>query len=219
MRVKEMMTKNPITVQPDTLVLDARRIMKEKNIHRLPVVEKGKLIGIVTKHDLLDAAPSPATPVSVHDLNYLLSKMKVKEIMKKNPVTVTPNTPFEDALRIGQEKKIGSFPVVDKGKLVGITTESDIIRFLIHALGIHEEGSRITIVGLGEKLGELEKIISITNQNKTMILSMIVLPRRQKGEWMIELRLNTKNPKRIIQNFKKEGFNVTWAVATVKEGW
>jgi acetoin utilization protein AcuB len=219
MRVKEMMTKNPVTIEPDTLVLDARRIMKEKNIHRLPVVEKGKLIGIVTKHDLLDAAPSPATPVSVHDLNYLLSKMKVKEIMKKNPVTVTPNTPFEDALRVGQEKKIGSFPVVDKGKLVGITTESDIVRFLIHALGIHEEGSRITIVGLGEKLCELEKIISITNQNKTMILSMIVLPRRKKGDWMIELRLNTKNPKKIIERFKKEGFNVTWAVASVKAEW
>jgi acetoin utilization protein AcuB len=219
MRVKEMMTKNPVTIEPDTLVLDARRIMKEKNIHRLPVVEKCKLIGIVTKHDLLDAAPSPATPVSVHDLNYLLSKMKVKEIMKKNPVTVTPNTPFEDALRVGQEKKIGSFPVVENGKLVGITTESDIVRYLIHALGIHEEGSRITIVGLGEKLGELEKIISITNQNKTMILSMIVLPRRKKGDWMIEPRLNTKNPKRIIQNFKKEGFHVTWAVAPVKEEW
>jgi acetoin utilization protein AcuB len=186
--------------------------MKEKNIHRLPVLEKGKLIGIVTKHDLLDAAPSPATPVSVHDLNYLLSKMKVKEIMKTN-------TPFEDALRIGQEKKIGSFPVVENGKLVGITTESDIIRFLIHALGIHEEGSRITIVGLGEKLGELEKIISITNQNKTMILSMIVLPQRKKGDWMIELRLKTKNPKKIIQNFKKDGFDVTWAVAPVKEEW
>jgi acetoin utilization protein AcuB len=219
MRVKEMMTKNPVTVGPDTLVLDARRIMKEKNIHRLPVLEKGKLIGIVTKHDLLDAAPSSATPVSVHDLNDLLSKMKVKEIMKKNPVTVTPNTPFEDALRIGQERKIGSFPVVENGKLVGITTESDIVRYLIHALGIHEEGSRITIVGLGEKLGELEKIISITDKNKTMILSMIVLPQRKKGDWMIELRLNTKNPKKIIQNFKKDGFNVTWAVAPVKEEW
>jgi acetoin utilization protein AcuB len=219
MRVKEMMTKNPVTVEPDTLVLDARKIMKEKNIRRLPVVEKGKLVGIVTKHDLLEAEPSPATPVSLHELNYLLSKMKVEEIMEKNPVTVTPNTPFEDALRIGQEKKIGSFPVVENGKLVGITTESDIVRYLIHALGIHEKGSRITIVGLGEKLGELEKIISITNQNKTMILSMIVLPRRQKGEWMIELRLNTKNPKKIIQNFKKEGFNVTWAVAPVKEEW
>jgi acetoin utilization protein AcuB len=219
MKVKEMMTKNPITVQPDTLVLDAQRIMKEKNIRRLPVVEKGKLVGIVTKHDLLEAAPSPATPVSVHDLNYLLSKMKVKEMMRKNPVTVTPDTPFEDALRVGQEKKIGSFPVVDKGKLVGITTESDIVRFLIHSLGIHEEGSRITIVGLGKKLGDLEKIISITDRNKTMILSMIVLPRRQKGEWMIELRLNTNNPKTIIQDFKKEGYNVTWAVAPVKAEW
>ena len=204
MRVKEMMTKNPVTVEPDTLVLDARKIMKEKNFRRLPVVEKGKLVGIVTKHDLLEAAPSLATPVSVHDLNYLVSKMKVKEIMKKNPVTVTPNTPFEDVLRIGQEKKIGSFPVVENGKLVGITTESDIVRYLIHAFGIHEEGSRITIVGLGEKLGELEKIISITNQNKTMILSMIVLPRRKKGDWMIELRLNTKNPKRIIQNLRRK---------------
>jgi acetoin utilization protein AcuB len=219
MRVKEMMTKDPVTIEPDTLVLDARRIMKEKNIRRLPVIEKGKLVGIVTKHDLLDAEPSPATPVSLHELNYLLSKMKVKEMMRKNPVTVTPNTPFEDALRIGQEKKIGSFPVVENGKLVGITTESDIVRYLIHVLGIHEEGSRITIVGLGEKLGELEKIISITNQNKTMILSMIVLPRRKKGDWMIELRLNTKNPKKIIQNFKKDGFNVTWAVASVKAEW
>jgi acetoin utilization protein AcuB len=214
MRIKQMMTENPVTVSPDTLVLDAQRIMKEKNIRRLPVVDKGKLVGIVTKTELLENAPSVA-----HGLNDLLSKMKVKEIMRKNPVTVTPETPFEDALRIGQEKKIGSFPVVDDGKLLGITTESDIVRFLIRALGIHEEGSRITIVGLGEKLGELEKIISITNQNKNMILSMIVLPRRQKGEWMIELRLNTKNPKRIIENFKKEGFNVTWAVAPVKAEW
>jgi len=214
-----MMTKNPVTVNPDTLVLDAQKIMKQKNIRRLPVVEKGKLVGIVTKHDVLEAEPSPGTPMSLHELNYLLSKMKVKEIMEKNPVTITPDTPFEDALRIGQEKKIGSFPVVDKGKLVGIATESDIVRFLIHALGIHEEGSRIEIVGLGKKLGELEKIISIVNQNKTLILSMITVPRPQKGDWMIELRLNTKDPKTIIQNFKKEGFNVTWAVAPVKAEW
>ena len=73
MRVKEMMTKNPVTVQPDTLVLEARKIMKEKNIRVLPVVEKSKLVGIVTKHDLLEATPSPATPMSLHDLNYLLS--------------------------------------------------------------------------------------------------------------------------------------------------
>ena len=118
MRTKDLMTKNPITVDSETLVLDAQRIMKENNIRRLPIVDKGKLVGIITQHDLLEAAPSPATSLSIHELNYLLSKMKVKEIMKKNPVTLTPDTPFEEALRIGQEKKIGSFPVVDNGKLV-----------------------------------------------------------------------------------------------------
>jgi acetoin utilization protein AcuB len=145
--------------------------------------------------------------------------MKVKEIMKKNPVTITPDTLFEDALRIGQEKKIGSFPVVENGKLVGIATESDIVRFLIHTLGIHEEGSRIEIVGLGEKLGELEKAISIVNQHGTIILSMISLSRPEKKDWMIILRLKTSDPDPIVQDFKKAGFKVTRAVASLKKEW
>jgi len=211
MRIRDMMTKNPMTVDSDTYVLDAQKIMKENNIRRLPVVEKGKLVGIVTKHDLLEASPSPATSLSIHELNYLLSKMKVKEIMKKNPVTFNPDTPFEEALRIGQERKIGSFPVVDKGKLVGIATESDIIRFLTGALGIREEGSRITIEGLGGKLNDLEKIISIVNQHETIILSMISLPRPEKKDWMIVLRLKTSNPDPIVKDFKKAGFNVTYS--------
>jgi len=206
-----MMTKNPVTVDSSTLVLDAQKIMKEHNIRRLPIVDKGKLVGIVTQHDLLEASPSPATSLSVHELNYLLSKMKVRDIMKKNPVTVPPDTPFEDALRIGQEKKIGSFPVVDKGKLVGIATESDIVRFLTRALGISEEGSRITIEGLGGKLGDLEKITAIVDQHKTIILSMISSPRPEKGDWMIVLRLKTTDPNPIVRDFKKAGFNVTYS--------
>ncbi len=88
MRVRDMMTRDPITVQPETLVMDARKIMKENNIRRLPVVEKGKLVGIVTKYDLLEASPSSATSLSVYELNYLLAKLKVKEIMTKAPVGV-----------------------------------------------------------------------------------------------------------------------------------
>ena len=206
-----MMTKNPVTVDSETLVMDAQKIMKENNVRRLPVVDKGKLLGIVTKHDILEASPSPATSLSVHELNYLLSKMKVKEIMKKNPVTLTPDTPFEEALKIGQEKKIGSFPVVENGKLVGIATESDIVRFLTRALGVREEGSRITIEGLGGKLSDLEKIISIVNQHNTIVLSMISLPRTEKKEWMIVLRLKTSSPDPIVKDFKKAGFNVTYS--------
>jgi len=210
MRIKDIMTKNPFTVESDTLVLEAQKIMKEKNIRRLPIVDKGKLTGIVTQHDLLAASPSPATSLSIYELNYLLSKMKVKEIMKKNPVTVGPDTPFEEALRIGQEKKIGSFPVVEDGKLVGITTESDIVRVLTRALGIREEGSRVTIEGLGGKLGELQKIISIVDQHQTVILSMMTFPRPEKKDWMIVLRLKTANPDPIVKDFKKGGFNVTY---------
>ena len=211
MRIRDMMTRNPITVDSETLVLDARRIMKENNIRRLPIMDKGKLVGIVTKHDLLEAAPSPATSLSIYELNYLLSKMKVKDIMKKNPTTVTPDTPFEEALKVGQEKKIGAFPVVEGEKLVGITTESDIIRFLTRALGIKEEGSRITIEGLGGKLGDLERIVTIANQHHTIVLSMMSLPRPQKKDWMIVLRLKTNDPDPIVKDFKKAGFNVTYA--------
>jgi len=211
MRIRDMMTKNPVTVDSETLVMDAQKIMKENNVRRLPVVDKGKLLGIVTKHDILEASPSPATSLSVHELNYLLSKMKVKEIMKKNPLTLTLDTPFEEALKIGQEKKIGSFPVVENGKLVGIATESDIVRFLTRALGVREEGSRITIEGLGGKLSDLEKIISIVNQHNTIVLSMISLPRTEKKEWMIVLRLKTSSPDPIVKDFKKAGFNVTYS--------
>lgn len=211
MRIRDIMTKNPITVDSETLVLDAQKIMKENNIRRLPIVEKGKLVGIVTQHDILEASPSPATSLSIHELNYLLAKMKVKEVMKKNPVTLTSDMPFEEALKIGQEKKIGSFPVVDKGKLVGIATESDIVRFLTRSLGLREEGSRITIEGLGGKLSDLERIISIVNQHGTIILSMISLPRSEKKDWMIVLRLKTSDPDPIVKDFKKAGFNVTYS--------
>jgi len=211
MRIKDVMTRNPVTVDSETLVLEAQKIMKENNIRRLPVVDKGKLVGLVTKHDLLEASPSPATSLSVFELNYLLAKMKVKEIMKKNPVTITPDTPFEEALKLGQEKKIGSFPVVENGKLVGITTESDIIRFVTRVLGIKEEGSRITIEGLGGKFGDLEKIVSVANQHHTVILSMMSLPKSDKKDWMIVLRLKTNDPDPVVKDFKKAGFNVTYS--------
>jgi acetoin utilization protein AcuB len=211
MRIRDVMTRNPITIDSETLIWEAQKIMKENNIRRLPIMDKGKLVGIITQHDLLAASPSPATSLSVYELNYLLSKMKVKEIMKKNPVTLTPETPFEEALKIGQEKKIGSFPVMENGKLIGIATESDIVRFMTRALGISEEGSRITIEGLGGKLSDLERIIQIVNEHHTIILSMISMPRSEKKDWMIVLRLKTTDPDPIVRDFKKAGFNVTYS--------
>jgi acetoin utilization protein AcuB len=210
MRLRDVMTKNPITVESESLLLDARKVMKEHNFRRLPVVDKGKLVGIVTKQDLDEAMPPPTSATSAYEFRSL-SRMRVKEIMKKNPLTFTPDTLFEEALKIGQKNKISSFLVVDNGKLVGITTESDIVRLLTRALGLEEEGSRITIEGLGRKLGgELQQIITIIDKNKTVLLSMLSLPRPEKSDWMIVLRVKTREPGPMVGDLKKAGFNVTY---------
>jgi len=210
MKIKDVMTENPITVDAHTLVIDAQRIMKEKNIRRLCVTEKGKLVGIVTHHDLLKASPSPATSLSIWEINYLWGKMKVSDVMTKNPISVSPETTFEEALLLGQQKKIGSFPVVDNGNLVGITTESDIVRLVTRVLGLGEEGSRITIEGLELKLGGLSKIISVVDQHQVIILSMMSLPRPEKGDVMMVMRLRTKNPEGIVADLKKMGLSVSY---------
>jgi acetoin utilization protein AcuB len=210
MRIRDMMTKNPITVDSETLVIDAQKIMTENNVRRLPIVDKGKLVGIVTQHDLLMASPSPAISLSIHELNYLLSKMKVKEIMKKNPVTLTPDTPFEEVLKIGQDKKISSYLVVENGKLVGIATESDLVRFVTRVLGLQDEGARITIEGLGGEPGELQQVISILDQHKTAVLSMMSFQKADKKDWMMVLRLKTRTPEAIVNDLKKKGFKVTY---------
>ncbi len=211
MRIRDVMTRNPITVGSETLILDALRIMKENNIRRLPVVDRGRLVGIVTKKDVDEAAPAPKTASSAYDFRYFQSQMKVSEVMKKDPVTLHPDTVFEEALKIGKEKKISSFPVVEDGKLVGISTESDIVRFLTRVLGLEEEGTRITIEGLGGKLeGKLQEIVSIIEKNKTVLLSMLSLRRPERKDWMIALRLKTRNPDPIANEFRAAGFNVTY---------
>ena len=128
MKIRDIMTENPITVDHESSILEAMGIMKDNNIRRLPVVDKDRLVGIVTEMTILEASPSPATPLSIHQVRYLIEK--VKNIMVKNPITIPPDTNFKDVLRLWQEKRIGAFPVVDKGKLVGITTESDLVRFV-----------------------------------------------------------------------------------------
>ena len=210
MRIRDVMTKSPITVSSDALVFDARRIMKEKNFRRLPVVDKGKLLGIVTLQDINEAVPSPTDSSSAHEYYSIYSKMKVNEIMKTNPFTVSPDTPFEQVLKIGQDKKISSYLVVENGKLVGIATESDLVRFVTRVLGLQDEGARITIEGLGGEPGELQQVISILDQHKTAVLSMMSFQKADKKDWMMVLRLKTRTPEAIVNDLKKKGLKVTY---------
>ena len=131
MYVREYMQTKVVTVTPDTPLEEAEKLMNDFNIRRLPVVEDGKLVGLVTKHRLKRLE--------------LTGPTKVKQVMVKDPITVTPDTMVVDVALLGQERQIGTFPVVDRGKLVGIMTATDIFNIQAQALGFGKAGLRLHI--------------------------------------------------------------------------
>ena len=130
--VKKWMTPNVVFIAPDTRLPEAHRLMSEKNIRRLPVVQDGQLVGIVTRSDVRGAEPSTATSLSIWEMSYLLANLKIEEIMTRNPVTVSSETTISEAARMMLENKIGGLPVIDETRrLAGIITESDIFRLVV----------------------------------------------------------------------------------------
>jgi acetoin utilization protein AcuB len=158
MLVKQRMSHHPITIMPDTPVSEALSFMRQNQVRRLPVLNrKGELVGIVSEKDLLYASPSPATSLSVYEVGYLLSKLKVEEIMTKKVITVGADAPIEEAARILIDNKVGGLPVMREGKLVGIITETDIFKTIMEMMGAREQGLRLTL-SLEDKPGVLSQI-------------------------------------------------------------
>jgi acetoin utilization protein AcuB len=157
MFVGERMSHPIISVAPDMPVHDALDMFKRERIRRAPVVKEGKLVGIVSDKDLLNASPSPATSLSIWEMNYLLSKVTVSEVMTKNVMIVSEDTPIEEAARIMADNKIGGLPVMRDGHVVGIITETDLFKIFLEFMGAREKGVRITAL-LDDKPGQLAKI-------------------------------------------------------------
>jgi acetoin utilization protein AcuB len=210
MKVRDMMSTNVITVTEDTLVNTAKKIMEAHGIRRLPVMKKNKLVGLVTKHMLLEAAPSPATSLNIWELNYLLAKMTVKEVMVKNPFAISPDMPVEEALQLGQDKGFGAFPVVEDGRLVGVVTESDIVRMMTRVLGVRDKGKKIDI-RVPAQFGNMNRIMDILDRRKAVLLSMMTLPPEEgENEWLVMLRVRSEDAEPIAQDLQKSGFRVTY---------
>jgi acetoin utilization protein AcuB len=158
MLVGERMTRDPVVIRDDTPIDEAMKIMRDNKVRRLPVLNsKGALVGIVSERDLLYASPSPATSLSVYELHYLLSKIAVAEVMTSVVITVTEDTPLEEAARIMADNKIGGLPVMSNGELVGIITETDLFKIFLELLGAREMGVRLAMLVSDEK-GMLAKV-------------------------------------------------------------
>ncbi len=169
MLVGERMSKPVISINPEVTIVDALNLMKAEHIRRTPIIKDGKLIGIVSDKDLLNASPSPATSLSIWEINYLIGKITVEEVMTKNIMTVTEDTPIEQAARIMADNKIGGLPVMRNGNLVGIITETDIFKLFTELMGARAIGVRITAL-IDDIPGQLAKLTeSIAQKNGSFV--------------------------------------------------
>ncbi len=208
MYVKDWMTTDPIVVSPDTPIMEAQKIMRENRIRRLPVVDKGRLVGIVTYRDLIEASPSEATTLSIHELNYLLSKLTVKDVMTTELVVVGPNDTAEQAALLGAEKGVGALPVVHRGKLVGIATESDIFRFYLAMLGAREDLCRITLEDVDVQQGTLREICEVVEGAGGVVVSIFSIPQKASDLRMVMIRARARSERALIKALKEAGYRI-----------
>ncbi len=173
MLLRDWMAKDVMTVDENTSLMRATRIMKENAIRRLPVVSHGKLTGIVTDRDVKDASPSKTTSLDVHELYYLLAEMKVKDVMTPNPLTLRGHDSLEKAALIMLGSKISGIPVADEnGHLEGLLSETDVLRGFIHSTGI-KNGAVQYVFDLEDKPGSVTEVIKVMRDYKARILSVL----------------------------------------------
>jgi len=208
MLAQDYMTKAVVTAHPDDLVVDVRKMMQDEGVRHVPIVEDGGLVGIVSLNSLRDAAPSKATDLSVHEVNFLLSKMVIKDVMKKDVQTCGPDAHVEDVARIMQTRRIGAMPVVKDGKLKGMLTNDDMFRILMKILGMEGPGKRITMElerGRGELLVDIVKAVKSRGK---FIKSLLSIESPRPGRQTVLLHLDPSDMTEVLDDLREQGFDI-----------
>jgi acetoin utilization protein AcuB len=212
MFVKDRMTVNPVTISDMAPIIEAGEIFHKNNFARLPVMHDGKLVGVITQDDLLKVSPSQATTLSVWELNYVLSKLLIKDAMTKNPIIIAPDATLEEAALLMREKEVGALPVVEGNKLVGIITESDIFDAFLDLMGLKRTGTRISI-DLENRIGVIAEITDLIKNEGINIVSLALF-HRDVASGELVLRLDSHEAEKAIDKIKAKGYKVlhiaTW---------
>lgn len=196
MLVGERMSHPVITVSPDTPIQEALKLMRAENISRTPVVENGKMVGIVTENDLLNASPSKATTLSIWEINYLLSKVTVREVMTKKVYTIEEDCPIEEAACRMVDKDISGLPVMRNGEVVGIITEHDLFKIFIEMMGARQSGLRVSVL-MPNQPGEIAKISRVIYDNGGDILGLGTFAGESVSNFLITLKISGISEKKI----------------------
>jgi acetoin utilization protein AcuB len=173
MPVQDWMSKDLITIDEDTSIMKASKVMKQNEIQHLPVLRKGRLVGIVSDRDLKEATPSKATTLDIHELYYLLDKVAVKSLMGKSLVTITPDATVEKAAAVMLKNHISALPVVDaQGGLAGILTKGDVFRAFVSISGIFQ-GPLAIGVELPDEAGYIKQVTDLVRAHGGRIASVM----------------------------------------------
>jgi acetoin utilization protein AcuB len=204
MLVKDWMSKDPITINDDTSMMKAIHLMKQNRFRRLPVLHEGRLVGIVSDRDLKEASPSKATTLDVHELYYLLAELHVKDIMTRDPVTVSPESTVEHAAQLMLENTISGLPVVDdQGKVVGILTQSDVFRAFMHITGILQGGVQFAL-RLEDRTGLIKEVVDLLREKGARFVSLLTsYTSPQEGYRDVYIRVKNLTPE-ALETAKKE---------------
>jgi acetoin utilization protein AcuB len=206
MLVKEFMKTEVVIISPETTITDTLYTMRKNKVKRLPVVEKGRIVGIVTDGDLREVSPSPATSLSVWELNYLLGKIPIRDFALKNVITVSPSEPLEEAAVLMRRNHVGGLPVVDGEKLVGMITESDIFDSFLDVMGFRYPGQRI-VIEVRDKAGVIGEVAGILKEEGANITSF-ALYHKGPGAGHLVIRLEAKQFSQVLQRLEKQGYTI-----------
>lgn len=200
MLIRDWMTTDVITASPETSMLKVSKMMKEYDIRRVPVVDaQGKIVGIVSDRDVKDASPSKATTLDMHELYYLLSEIKVRDIMTPDPVTVSLRDTVERVALLMQERAIGGLPVVDDdGTLVGIITDHDIFKVLVEITGVRHGGLQVALA-VEDLPGTMRPIFDGLREYNASLISMLTADSNRGGNWR-EVYLRIRPMERTEEN-------------------
>jgi acetoin utilization protein AcuB len=208
MLISDVMKTNVISIPSSTSLAEARKIMEAHRIRRLPVIDRMHLEGIVTQKDLDKMGPSQLTTFNVHELAFLVNRIMVKDVMRRDVITVPPDMTIEEAVSLAQSKRIGCLIIEDKCHVIGIATTNDIfIGILNPLLGIGLPGSRIVVINCYQGK-DIEKVISAINQLNVGITNLFVSDFPATGKRDLFIHLDTEDSKPVIEAVQKLGFSI-----------
>ncbi|RNF40812.1 acetoin utilization AcuB family protein [Planococcus salinus] len=206
MLIEEIMKTDIHTLEPQQSIQDVVALFEEKRIRHAPVVENGKVVGVISDRDLKDAMPSRFS-ASPSTETY---ETKIESIMTRNPITAHPLDFVEELALVFYDQQIGCLPVISNDKLVGFLTETDLLYKYIELTGAHQPGSQIEI-SVPNRSGMLYEVTAVFHKHHVNVLSVLVYPdKKNSGHKILVFRVQTMNPLAIISDLRKEGFDVLW---------